>query len=143
MARIMLCHDVLNKISLHSKIMPIKNGELDTAKDWLDLYPADVLGIYDRGFASFEFLYLNIEKQKKFVIRYPIGFNKEVEAFVASEKKDDIVEFKLTTTAKKKLTDLGYELDEATTVKVRILRIVLDKYCYKSFSTFTYSELTD
>ena len=61
MARVMLCHDVLNKISIHSKIMPIKNGELDTAKEWLDLYEEDVLSIYDRSFAGFEFLATHVK----------------------------------------------------------------------------------
>ncbi len=126
MARVMLCHDVLNKISIHSEVMPIKNGELETAKKWFDLYEKNDLGIYDRGFASFELAYLSLKKKHNFVMRYPVSFNNEVKAFVKSGEMDQIIEFTATTTAIQNLSKLGYTVNKETRIKLRLLRIILD-----------------
>ena len=128
MARTMYAHDVLNDIMVLSEIYPIKYSEHAVLPTWIEKLQEDVIGIYDRGFASFKIMYLHInqEKEKKFVIRVPVTFNKVVKEFVASGKRSKIVQFNATYAAIKELYKLGYKVTRETSIKIRLVRVQLN-----------------
>lgn len=93
MAGIMKFYDVLNRITVFSKIHPIKVGEKSIVAQHIESIPENSLSIYDRGFASFSLMYLLIhqEKTKHFVMRCKQGFNKEISDFMLSLEDDKII----------------------------------------------------
>jgi len=130
MALIMNCYDVLNELSVKSAILPISCSEIFIAEQWIETFTDDMIGIYDRGYASFAFMYLNIlgyEQEKKFIIRCPNKtFLKGVRDFEKSGKTSQIVKINATYKAIQHLKMLGYKLDKATTIKIRLIRVVLE-----------------
>jgi hypothetical protein len=64
MAGIMKFYDVLNRITVFSKIHPIKVGEKSIVAQHIESIPENSLSIYDRGFASFSLMYLLIHQEK-------------------------------------------------------------------------------
>lgn len=130
MGLIMNCYDVLNELSIKNALLPITCDERFIAEQWIESYTEDMIGIYDRGYASYAFMYLNImgyEAEKKFVIRCPNEtFLKEVRAFSESGKTSLIVEIKAAYKSIQHLKMLGYKLNKDTVIKVRLVRVILD-----------------
>jgi len=124
MASVLCCYDVLNGICHQHKIASIHQDELSMMTGFVEELPNNSLSIYDRGFASFALLYLLAGKN--YLIRCKVAFNKVVKDFVKSNKKTDLVTFKATCSAIQRLTDLGYRVAKHTTVKVRLVRVLLD-----------------
>lgn len=141
MARAMYIYDVLNNLVVFSEIYPIKYSEHAVFPKWIEKLPEDVIGIYDRGFASFKIMFLHIyqEKGKKFVIRLPIK-SKEVRKFVASGKRSKIVNFNATYDAIEQLYDLGYVVTSETSIKVRLIRVELGNGKIEVLATNLYEE---
>jgi hypothetical protein len=81
------------------------------------------LRIYDRYFASFELIYKHLQLSIPFVMRCKIGFNHVVKKFVASDKKQAIVDFTIPDNARQAMRKEGFEVDTKTSVRVRLLRI--------------------
>ena len=142
MARTMYAHDVLNDLTVFSQLYPITYSEHAVLPTWIEKLPEDVIGIYDRGFASFKIMYLHInqEKEKKFIIRVPVTFNKVVKEFVASGKRSKIVQFNATDGAIEKLYNLGYKLTPETSINVRLIRVELDNGEVEVLATNLYDE---
>ena len=142
MARTMYAHDVLNDLTVFSQLYPITYSEHAVLPTWIEKLPEDVIGIYDRGFASFKIMYLHInqEKEKKFIIRVPVTFNKVVKEFVASGKRSKIVQFNVTDGAIEKLYNLGYKLTPETSINVRLIRVELDNVEVEVLATNLYDE---
>lgn len=142
MARTMYAHDVLNDLTVFSQLYPITYSEHAVLPTWIEKLPEDVIGIYDRGFASFKIMYLHInqEKEKKFIIRVPVTFNKVVKEFVASGKRSKIVQFNATDGAIEKLYNLGYKLTPETSINVRLIRVELDNVEVEVLATNLYDE---
>ena len=142
MARTMYAHDVLNDLTVLSQLYPITYSEHAVLPTWIEKLPEDVIGIYDRGFASFKIMYLHInqEKEKKFIIRVPVTFNKVVKEFVASGKRSKIVQFNATDGAIEKLYNLGYKLTPETSINVRLIRVELDNVEVEVLATNLYDE---
>jgi hypothetical protein len=63
------CYDVLNKIAVSSILSSGSSYEVDLATQTLANTVEDDLLIYDRGFASYEFLATHIKQNKDYVIR--------------------------------------------------------------------------
>ena len=130
MALIMNCYDVLNELSVKSAILPATTDERFIAEQWIETFSDDMIGIYDRGYATFAFMYLNIigyEKEKKFVIRCPTEtFLKEVRDFAKSGKFSQVVQISATFKSIQHLHQLGYMLNGKTSIKVRLVKVVLD-----------------
>lgn len=128
MARIMGFYDVLNDIIVGSAILPIKFSEPAILNALNPCFEKDMLAIYDRGFPSFAtiFLHLNQEQEIKFVMRCTRDFNNLVATFVESDTKSKIVEFKPTSLAIKELKKHQYIINSETTVKVRLVKVILD-----------------
>jgi hypothetical protein len=126
MARVMCGYDVLNNIGIESRIMPIQNDELTVAIDWISNYEEDMLLLYDRGYPDFAMMYIHAIKQRKFVIRAPKAFNKEVKEFVESGARSKVIELPSTYGAITKLSKLGYKIDKETKIRVRLVRVKID-----------------
>ena len=74
--------DVLNEIILDAGIMPYTTGERVAAKQFLQNQNAGdkEINIYDRGYFSWEFVELHIEKGNSFLFRLKSKFNNEIDA---------------------------------------------------------------
>ncbi len=88
MTRILQIYDVLNDITVFSNIYPIKIGEKTIMNNRVDSLYSDSITLFDRGFPSYELMYLTIhsERPKHFVIRCKSDFNTEVKQFKKAEK---------------------------------------------------------
>lgn len=127
LARIIKFYDVLNKFVVFSKICPFKTGESTIAATHLKELPGDSLSIYDRGFAGFPLMYLliNQEKANHFVMRCRADLNTEVIAFMQSTSIDSTIDFYPSYKAKIKLYKYGYKVFKTTSIKVRMVKVVL------------------
>lgn len=128
MARIMKFYDVLNQITIFSKIAPITVGEQSIVSAYLERIPINSISIYDRGFPSYLLMYLlhNQESTRHFVMRCKADFNLKVKEFVASNHKDVVVNLFPTKDAIKKLYDYGYSVTKDTPLKIRMVKVILD-----------------
>lgn len=127
LARVIKYYDVLNKFVVFSKICPFIIGESTIAANNIKELPADSLSIYDRGFAGFPlmFLLINQEIERHFVIRCRTDFNKSVIAFMHSSDTDTIVNFYPSHKSKMKMYQYGYKIFSTTSIKVRMVKVVL------------------
>lgn len=126
MAQMMVCYDVLNQICFTSRIDQSSCDEISVAIEWVEGLPDDSLTIYDRGYASFTLMYLLTYHRKEFVIRCQPNFNRVVQAFVTNRKPSALVNFPVTTRARKHLKQLGWVVDQHTQVRVRLVKVKLD-----------------
>ena len=128
MAGVMKFYDVLNKIVVFSKIYPIKTGEKTVVANYIEKLPENSLSLYDRGFASFSLMYLLIhqEKTKHFVMRCKQEFNKEVSLFMQSSDKDLILNISPNYRAIHKMKEYGFRVFTHTTIKIRMVKVVLN-----------------
>lgn len=127
-SRVMKFYDVLNKITIFSKICPIKISEQTIVENHIEKLPENSLSIYDRGFPSFALMYMHInqERIRHFVMRSKAGFNKQVIAFMDSAENDIIVEMFAKEKAIEKLYQYGYCVTKNTSIKVRMVKAVLN-----------------
>lgn len=123
MARAGIELDVLNGYCTQAQLQPYWDGEAVFAEAFLAHSKPQDLRIYDRHFAGFELIFKHLQLNAQFVMRCKIGFNKVVAKFVASGKKQSIVEFFITAQVCKTLQQQGYSVDSKTKVRVRLLRI--------------------
>ena len=128
MAGIMKFYDVLNRITVFSKIHPIKVGEKSIVAQHIDRLPEDSLSIYDRGFASFSLMYLLIhqENPKHFVMRCKESFNKEVSDFMLSTDEDKIINLSPNYRAIHKMKEYGFSVFLHTKLPIRMIKVVLE-----------------
>ncbi len=123
MARVGLVFDALNGYCTQATIQPFSVGENQFAVDFLeDSLKEDIL-VYDRYFASFELIFRHLSKERAFVMRCKVDFNSTVSDFVKRGKKQEIVTFPITSTALQNLSAAGFDVNNKTVVKVRLLRI--------------------
>lgn len=155
-ARVMCAYDVLNRMSYHSRIAPIKVAENTIAKDWLNDFKEDlpmlgkVLCVYDMKFVGFAFAYEHLVKGVDFVMRAEPGFNTLVHDFIKSGKKDAVLKWYPPRGAVKDLQEKGYKVDKECFIVVRLVRIPLkdgtqevlissltdqQEYAYKDFKS--------
>lgn len=144
-------YDALNNIALFNSMLPIETSEISVAIQWIPKLKNDMIGLYDRGYASFALIYLLLEKKKKFVIRCSITFNKVVIDFVNSGQQTAIVNFKVSYRSLKRLKEIGVNLDKHVFVTVRLVKVILDNgeievlitnlYDNKKYPSETFKEL--
>lgn len=142
MARIMQAYDVLNDITVLSNIYPIKTSEKAIITTQIHNLFSDSLTLFDRGFPSYELMYLmmNEEKIRHFVIRCKTDFNNEVRQFKRSRKNNKIVDFKPTPNAIASLRIKGYIINSKTTIKVRMVKVKLSSGITEILLTNLYDE---
>lgn len=127
LAKVIKFYDVLNKFVVFSKICPFKIGEPTIVANHIEELPANSLSIYDRGFSGFPLMYLliNQEKERHFVIRCKTDFNRPVITFMQSTATDIVVDFYPDHKAKMKMYQYGYKMFSTTSIKVRMVKVVL------------------
>ena len=127
MAGVLKFYDVLNKITIFSKIYPITIGEKTIMAENVDKIPENILSLYDRGFPSFSLMYLlmNQERTRHFVMRCNANCNKEISDFVKSKTKDLIIELGPNDRAIHKIKEYGFKVTKDTTIKIRLIKVLL------------------
>lgn len=127
MAGIIKFYDVLNKMTIFSKIYPIAIGEKTIVANQIEELPENSLSLYDRGFPSFSLMYLliNQEKTRHFVMRCRHSFNKEVAVFMQSKASDITIDLCPNDRAIKKMREYGYTVFKHTPIRVRMVKVVL------------------
>lgn len=140
MARTLLAHDVLNGITLRSFIAPIKISERTLAEKWIADYPRDTITIYDRGFYGYKLMYLHLnqERQKVFVIRARED-SKIIKSFIRSGETDTLVTILPDENAMGQLYKSGYKITAFTSIRVRLIRVVLEDGTTEVLATNLYN----
>lgn len=119
--------DLLNGYTTQAYLGPLHQGEHAFAYEFLaNSSPNDLL-VYDRYFASFELIFKHLQREVPFLMRCKLDFNRTVEAFVQSKKKQAVVEFPIPDNALRTLRQQGAGVDKSTTARVRLLRIDIGK----------------
>ena len=121
-------YDVLNELILLSEMKPYRYGELNMAYDAVDKVEADMLMLYDRNFGSYKMVALHLwqEKERKFLIRAK-ETSRMAKAFIKSGEASAIVEMQPTPEAIAGLRKSGFAIPKNTPLKVRLVRVELDK----------------
>lgn len=127
MARVMQTYDILNNMIVQANIYPLNISEQAVASDQVGQLYEDSLTLYDRGFPSFELIYLmqNEERPRHFVMRCPSNFNLKLSEFEKSKSNDKIIEMKAGKYAIKGLRKKGFKISKETTVRVRLVKVQL------------------
>lgn len=127
MARVMQVHDVLNDITVRGDIFPIGKSENSIMAQWVRHLYQDSLTLFDRGFPSYGLMYLlmNEEVPRHFVMRCKVGFNREVRQFVKDGAHSRTIELRPGFKAMAMLRENGYIVTPGTTIKVRMVRVIL------------------
>lgn len=123
MARAGIELDVLNGYCTQAQLQPYSEGEIVFAEAFLENSTPKDLRIYDRYFASFELIFKHLKKEVHFVMRCKVDFNLVVKKFVASGKKQSVVEFPIPKNLRLALQRQSHVVDQATTVRVRLVRV--------------------
>lgn len=123
MARAGIELDVLNGYCTQAQLQPYSKGEIVFAETFLENSTPKDLRIYDRYFASFELIFKHLKKEIHFLMRCKVDFNLVVKKFVASGKKQSVVEFPIPKNLRQALQRQGHAVDHTTTVRVRLVRV--------------------
>jgi len=121
-------YDVLNELVLMPRIMPYRYGEVPMAYDAIEQLEKDMLVIYDRNFCSYKMFAMHhwAEQEIKFVIRGKDDQNM-IKEFIAGGKQTTIVYLSPAHTAIKTLKESGFIITENTLLKLRLVRVDLEK----------------
>jgi len=126
MGRVHMRYDVLNNLSISSKLAPWSISEGKLAREEIALIRDDSLSIYDRGYASFALFYLHNFYKKEYVCRVKLSFNNVVKVFVASGKTSEVVEFEASSDAVKTLKNYKIDIGRKDKLLVRLIRVILE-----------------
>jgi len=139
------CYDVLNNIVVQSELGACEAYEVDLAKTMLEEFKENDLLIFDRGYASYEFMAALIENKRHFIIRFPkVSFKEVQQMFKGTEAEIRIVDVNVPKKHKKKAQDALLP----SSLKIKLVRVVLstgeievlatslmdDKFTTKDFS---------
>jgi hypothetical protein len=122
LARLSRLYDVLNHIVVDADLIAMSVGERVLAGEHLASTDAQDLLLYDRGYPAFWLFALHQLEQRAFCMRMPLGFSKEVEAFVASGVASAVVTFTSRGEARRQCEDYGLP---STPLRIRLVRVVL------------------
>lgn len=125
MARISICYDVLNLITLDGKIDHFDVSEQTLLKEHLDVVPfkrGDIL-LLDRGYPSIALMYTLMQMGVHFCIRMKDSWWKEVEKFNAENGTDKEVTFVLPNKDKHLQQKWG---SGCATIKCRLVAVELE-----------------
>lgn len=120
-ARASVLYDVLNEVALDAVLDNLSEGELDLALKHAHRWKENDLIIYDRGYASYDFVNEHVKRRIDCLIRVKTTYNSVVIAFVAGGKKSIVTE--IGPKQNQSFKDKDYTKDSA--LKVRLLRIEL------------------
>ena len=120
-ARTSVLYDVLNKLVIDSKLVPLKTGEIPLAKEHLLKAKKNDLILYDRAYPSFELVNSHNKLEVDFLFRVKVSFSNVVKAFVQSGKTSQIVEIKPGKNTIAKTSAFNKD----TVAKVRLISVKL------------------
>jgi hypothetical protein len=123
--KILTYYDPLNSITVHASLHDKNKADLRCVQTNIKDIPADVISIYDRGFASFLLPFLHEHYQSKYVIRVSTTFSKSVIEFMASNDIDVVVNEQLTQKCFWELANLGIRKSQHDMLTFRLVKIVL------------------
>lgn len=121
-------YDVLNELVLLSDIKPYRYGEMNMAYDSVNEIQEDMVTIYDRNFSNYKVVALHLwqEKERKFIIRAKENQN-IIKDFIKSGKASAIAYMEPSWLAIAGLRKSGFIITKTTLLKVRLVRVELDK----------------
>jgi hypothetical protein len=119
-----MLYDVLNQITLDSKLAPYSSSERDLLLQHLDKVKAGDMLLLDRGYPCFWLLFLLKAKGIEFCVRLKEDWWLKVKEFSESLDKERIVSFALPKKDRKKLVDFPHMLD--TTIECRLVKVELE-----------------
>lgn len=122
LARLSRLYDVLNGIVVDADIVGTSVSERVLAGEHLAATDAQDLLLYDRGYPAFWLFALHELEQRAFCMRMPLGFSKEVAAFVASGVASAVVTLTSRGEARRQCEDYGLP---STPLRIRLVRVVL------------------
>jgi hypothetical protein len=126
-ARICVLYDVLNNIAIKDFLHPYRVSEEEVIPQCLSgLELKNKLLLFDRGYPSYWLMYLLMKKKAKFVMRVSSNANNAVKDFLASESTDLTVEWNPPYASLKKLRDMRFRVNKRTSIKIRLVKILLD-----------------
>jgi Transposase DDE domain len=118
------CYDVLNRIAYKSILSCAGSYEVDLAGQMLKepTLQADDLLIYDRGYASYEFLAMLKQQSKNYIVRIPKNSFKETQVmFEGKGPWSKVVTVKVPPGKKRSINEKGLPAE----IKVRFVSVVL------------------
>lgn len=127
-AKTFYCYDILNALMVSATIEPYRTGELPMAYANTEGLQGDMLMVYDRNFFNYKMMALHLwhNPEIKFVIRAKES-SPIVESFIQSKANSAIVHLSPTPSALMELPKSGYTVDKNTTIKIRLVRVELEK----------------
>lgn len=126
-ARICVLYDVLNEIAIRGLLHTYTVSEETVVPDILDGQEiSDTLILFDRGYPSYWLMHQLIEKDSFFLMRAACNANNEVKSFLAGEPDDIIVEMRPPYASRVKLKNMGVNISKEKTIKLRLVKFVLD-----------------
>jgi len=120
-ARFECCYDVLNHLAITGTLDKGDVYEVDLAEKILDVAKENDILIYDRGYCSYKFAAILLQRKKHFIIRCKRSFFKAVDAFFSGEYKDAVLTINVPECKRKEIK----ELELPITITVRFVSVVL------------------
>lgn len=124
LAKLVCCYDVLNQLSIWSKLDSWRKAERQIAIEQLDENQPDMLMIYDRHYPGFESILAHHLAGQPFVMRIQRGFS-IVEDFLKTGESQTICSYQIRYNQVNPLKKKGYEVDRHTAIPLRLVRIEL------------------
>ena len=119
-----MLYDVLNQITIDSKLAPYSSSERDLLLQHLDKVKAGDMLLLDRGYPCFWLLFVLKAKGIEFCVRLKVDWWLKVKEFTESDEKERIVSFALPKKDRKKLAGFPHMLD--TTIECRLVKVELE-----------------
>ena len=115
-------YDVLNHVAIKSMFAHGLSYEVDLATQMLDVTTKNDLLIYDRAYASYEFLATLISQGKNYLIRCPNSSFKEVQLLIQDTKNwSKVVTLKVPISQKKNIEAKELPME----ITVRLVSVIL------------------
>ncbi len=113
-----MLYDVLNQITIDSKLAPYSSSERDLLMDHLENIKAGDLLLLDRGYPCFWLLFLLKAKGIEFCVRLKEDWWLKVKDFTESQEKEGVVTFTLPKKDRNKLAAFPHMLDNPITCRL-------------------------
>jgi hypothetical protein len=120
MARVSQMFDVLNKVTVHALIEPLRIGEREMASEHLLYLRSTDLILLDRGYPAFWLFKMILTTGGQFCARISPRVWKQVGEFQASDEKEKIIWIKADPLAKRHCRELGLDHEP---IMLRLIRI--------------------
>jgi len=123
--RILCWFDLLNELITSIELHDRHSGEHTILLPLVRKVPRDVLMIYDRAFGSYALAWLHQHYASHCIIRLIRTFNPIVIDFLASGKRQQIVQAPMAERSVRALKELGFQVSRADTIRYRLIRVDL------------------